>query len=338
MFRAVPRFRRRVSDSFRRTFVRAWLVGSATVVGASTLGCGGSGNRRVVDESGDLAVGGGASGVGGEMGGRVVEMPTGLDGTQWRWTQASCTEGPLDLASRGFSAHLTIEQPEEQDLLLLTYDMTFANEGCVVTVLQEVTPPPSPGELRIEEVARVAVPHTPECFGQPEPPRPGEVRRNGRNLEVLVQRSRWCNGYEVAMTFEPALPRLWTNEDLARRYVAHFTRGDATRLAALFSSVGAVLESFTMTPTGDPYRHEGREAVREYFHQSFSGAPWRAMRIVGFEPGPTPQQTRMRWEYMDPRLAEPVAGHNVFTVAAGEIFEAQIVLDGPPRLAGAAAR
>lgn len=313
-----------------RTFLPASALAGLASLTIAAAGCGGA-ESTGIDESEDLA---GTSG-GQTMAPRVVEMPVGLAGTQWRWTQASCTEGPLDLAARGFSATLHVEQDGEA--LLLTYDQLWANESCVQTVLQRVSPPPAPGELRMEEVARVAVPATPACFGQPEAPRPGEVRRNGRNLEVLVQRSRWCNGFEVTMTFEPTLPTMATNEEIARRYVAHFTRGDATRVAELFSTAGSLLESFTTTDTGDPYRHEGRDAVYTYYHQSFAGSPWRAMRIVGFEPGATAQQTVMRWEYMDPRLAQPVQGRNVFTVAAGEIFEAQIVMDSQPLLVGAAA-
>lgn len=304
------------------------LLGAA-LTGAALSGCG-EPARTGVDESTDF--GGGSSG--GQMAPRIVEMPVGLAGTQWRWTGASCTEGPLDLAARGFSDNLRIEQDGES--LLLTHDQVYANEGCVVTILQQVSPPPTPGELRVEEVARVAVPSNPECFGQPEPPRPGEVRRTGRILEVLVQRSRWCNGFEVTMTYEPSLPTLLTNEDIARRYVAHYTRGDAVRVAQLFSSVGTLLESFTTTPTGDPYRHEGRDAIYTWYHEAFAGSPWRAMRVTGFEAGATPQQTVMRWEYMDPRLSSPLLGHNVFTVAAGEIFESQIVLDNQPVVVGAA--
>ncbi len=267
------------------------------------------------------------------MAARVVELPTGLDGTEWRWRSASCTEGPLDLAARGFEARLHVDQ--DGDGLLMTYDQRFASEGCVLTVLQQVSPTPTQTELRMEEVARVAVPSTPECFGQPEPPRPGEVRRNGRNLEVLVQRSRWCNGFEVTMVYEPVLPALLTNEDLARRYVAHFTRGDAARVARLFSTAGALLEPFTTTATGDPYRHEGRDAIYTYFRETFGGTRWRAMRITGLAEGATPQQIVVRWEYMDPRLSAPVAGHDVLTIAGGEIFETQIALDGTPQLAGA---
>lgn len=298
-------------------------------VGVGAVGCGGAAPAGI-DETGDM---GRTSGD--QMAARIIEIPSGLDGSEWRWVRASCTEGPLDLSSRGFEARLHVDQDAAG--LLLTYDQRFAAESCDVTVVQQATLNESQTELRMEEVARVALPSSPECFGQPEPPRPGEVRRSGRNLEVLVQRSRWCNGFEVTMTYEPAVPSLPSNETLARRYVAHYTRGDAARVAGLFSTASALLESFTTTSTGDPYRHEGRDAIRAYYRDAFAGAPWRAMRIVGLEAGETPQQTVVRWEYMDPRLAAPVAGHDVLTIAAGEIFEAQIVLDGTPQLVGASA-
>ena len=266
---------------------------------------------------------------------RIVDMPVGLDGTQWRFDSASCTEGPLDLASRGFSSSARVEQ--DDDSILITYDQAWASEGCVQTIVQRVSPPETPGELLIEEVARVAVPSTTECFGQPEAPRPGEVRRSGRNMEVLVQRSRWCSGFEVTMVFAPAIPSLLTNEDIARRFVAHYTRGDAVRVTSLFSPVGAFLETVTTTQTGDPYRHEGRDAISTYFAETFAGPSWRAMRVTGFEAGASPQQTVMHWEYIDPRLAQPLAGHHTFTMAGGEIFEAQLAVDGAPVVVGATA-
>jgi len=98
------------------------LLGAASLVALGVAGCG-EAPRTGVDESGDL----GASSGGQTMAPRVVEMPIGLDGTQWRWTGASCTEGPLDLAARGFSANLRIEQDGES--LLLTYDRVFAKWG-----------------------------------------------------------------------------------------------------------------------------------------------------------------------------------------------------------------
>ncbi|MDW8246789.1 MAG: hypothetical protein RMJ84_09430 [Sandaracinaceae bacterium] len=262
---------------------------------------------------------------------RAAEIPLGLVGTSWRWIGASCTEGRLDLAARGYEATLRIEA--EGNGLLLISNQLFGDVGCRRTVLQTFMPPPEPGELLTEEVARVTIPSDPACFGQPEPPRPGEIRRNGQNLEVLVQRSRWCNGFEVTMLYEAAPPLPLSNEEIARLYVAHFTRGDAERIARLFSESGAFLESFTVTRSGEPYRHEGREAIEAWHRAAFTGVPWRAMRILAFEPGSTEQQFSIRWEYMDPRLGEPLKGKILFTIATGEIFEARFELDTQARLA-----
>jgi len=202
-----------------------------TAIGLVFFAACGSAAERLPDESTDLE-----PTSGGLQPRRVVEMPRGLHGTQWRWVEAHCTEGPLDLLARGFAQKLRIQQ--EGDSLLLTYDHVFATEECVQTVVQRVSPPPEPGELQVVEIARVAVPSTPQCFGTPEQPRPGEVRRVGANrLEVLVQRSNWCGGFEVRMVYERVVPELLTDEELIRRYVAHFARGDAEHVAQLLSLI-----------------------------------------------------------------------------------------------------
>jgi ketosteroid isomerase-like protein len=152
----------------------------------------------------------------------------------------------------------------------------------------------------------------------------------GQLLEVLVQRSNWCNGFEVRMVYAPMRPELLGDDAIVRRYVAAFSRGDAEGLAALFAPTASLLESFTRTETGDPYRHDGREAVLDYYRATFTGAPWRAMQITSLQAGEQAHTMVMEWEYMDPRLAQPVRGRNHFTLAAGEIFEAQIeLLDVP---------
>jgi hypothetical protein len=287
------------------------------------VACGGETTTRTLDESDDLSTSGGS------RSGRVVEMPTGLGGTEWHYVEAHCTEGPLDLSSRGFSSRLRVE--EEGEALLFYYMHNYANESCDQTVVQRVSPPSTPGELRMEEVARLSVPSTPACFGQPEPPRPGEVIHEGRRLEVLVQRSRWCGGFEVRFVYEQEMPRLMTSDELVRLYAVHFSLGHADQIANMFAETGSLLEPFTRTETGDPYRHDGREAVRTWYREAFASSAWRALRIVGVD-RESERQVALRWEYMDPRLAVPVSGRNTFTVAAGEIFESQITLDGAPVL------
>jgi hypothetical protein len=305
----------------------ASLLTLGAIAGGGLSGCGGASQGGAWDESGDLDPTSGGTRQ------RVVEMPRGLDGSQWRWVEAHCTEGALDLEARGFAQRLRIEQ--EGTALVLTYDQVFATEECAQTVVQRVSPPATPGELRVEELTRVAVPSTPACVGQPEQVRPGEVRRAGNRLEVLVQRSNWCRGLEVRMSYEPIAPRLLDDAEVVRRWVAHHTLGDADRVAALFAPTGSLLEPFTETMTGDPYRHDGREAVRGWFVEAFASAPWRAMRVLSMEPGDRPSTMALEWEYMDPRLAQPLRGRTRFTLAAGEIFEAQLELLGAPTLAPA---
>ncbi len=277
----------------------------------AALACGGGGGQSSApDESGDLDVSGGEA--------RTSTMPPGLDGTQWRWAEAFCTEGPLDLQARGYAAKLRVHEVDGG--LTLVTDEQFATESCEHTVVQRAVPPQQGADWAMEEVARVAVPATRECFGQPEEPRPGEVRVRDGRLEVLVQRSRWCNGLEVRMVFERLPESLLTEDQIGRRYAAHFSRGDADAVAALFAETGSLLEPFTTTQTGDPYRHDGRAAVRTWFAETFATAPWRALRITDIDQGQAASGASQRivtWEYMDPRLEAPLTGRTRFTIAAG---------------------
>ena len=114
------------------------------------VACGGGGSSaRTIDE-GDDGTGGSSAPQ------HTAEIPSNLDGTQWRWLEAACTEGPLDLAARGYSSTLRIEAEEAN--VDLTYDSVWVNDGCQQTIVQHVMPPVSTGELRMEETARVAVP------------------------------------------------------------------------------------------------------------------------------------------------------------------------------------
>lgn len=294
------------------------------VLALSLAACGGGQERPTTpDESADLDVSAG--------GRRASEMPRGLDGTQWRWVEAHCTEGPLDLSPRGYSAKLRVH--EEDGGLTLISDRVFEAEQCEQTVVQRAVPPTTGADWQVDEVARVPVPATAECAGRPEEPRPGEVRLTDGKLEVLVQRSQWCNGLEVRMVYERVPNALLAEDQIVRSYVAHYTLGNAEAMGRLFAEAGSLLEPFTRTETGDPYRHDGRSAVQRWYAEAFATSPWRAMRITNIE-APEGQAGAARrvitWEYMDPRLEEPLTGRTAFTIAAGEIFEAQIELTSTP--------
>ncbi|MGE0789642.1 MAG: hypothetical protein AB7S26_28475 [Sandaracinaceae bacterium] len=293
------------------------------------FGCDGGGGQTTPDESDDL-------GTSGSEGPRVAsEVPRGLNDTRWRWLEAHCTEGPLDLSSRGYAAELTVMQDDSSGAVTLITDQTFSAESCANTVVVDGAPPSSGPDWQMQEVARIAVPATPECYGRPEDLRPGTVRRAGQLLEVLVQRSRWCNGLEVRMVYAPMNDEPLGEDQIVRHYAALFTVGNAPAVASLFAETGTLLEPFTRTDTGDPYRHIGRASVEEWYSETFQSAPWRAMRITDITSAETESgaaSRTMSWEYMDPRLAEPLAGSTSFTIAAGEIFEAQIELRGEPTL------
>lgn len=294
------------------------------------IACGANQERATTpDESGDLQVSTAPPPV--ERG--PAPLPPDLHGSRWRWVEAHCTEGPLDLLSRGYAATMRVSMDSEG--LTLVTDQQFATESCVHTLVTRATPPEAGSEWQMEELQRIAVPSDPACYGRPELPRPGEVRDRSGRLEVLVQRSQWCNGLEVRMVWERAETVLLSDEEIIRRYFAHFSDGDATAVASLFAETGSLLEPFTRTVTGDPYRHDGRESVQRWFTETFETAPWRALRITEIVEGAADGESSHRsvtWEYMDPRLEQPFSGVSRFTIAAGEIFELQIELTTEPRL------
>ena len=292
------------------------LLGSAVALAA----CGGPQTRATPDESSDISA---------QTRRRTEGIPPGIGGSRWRWVEAHCTEGALDLLGRGYAA--TLEVRQDGDSLTLLTDQVFATERCQHTLLTTATP--GNPDWQIEEAVRVAVPATPECMGVPEPRRPGDLRIRGAQLEVLVQRSQWCNGLEVRMVYERAPDGLLGDDQIVRRYVAFWNQGDANAAAGLFAQQGSILEPFTRTATGEPYRHVGRQAVLTWFQETFGSAPWRAMRILSIAEQPTEGGSTHRivtWEYMDPRLTAPFTGITHFTIAAGEIFEARVELMGTP--------
>lgn len=306
--------------------IRPLAISLAILVcmGLVCLGCGSSTSEGGIDESGDLDIGTS----GGSAFSSAGTTPAGpeIGGSTWRFVEAHCTEGPLDLSSRGFAQQLRVEA--DADGLLLIYDHTFASEQCVQTVMQRARPIES-GQFRMVEEVRISQPATEQCQGRMEDERPGEVRRSGEFLEVLVQRSTvWCNGLEVRMVYAPATGSMLASDQIARHYVAHYNRRDAQRIAALFAESGSLVDPFLVTPTGGASRHDGRGAVLQWYGQAFTGVDWLVMRLLSVEE--SGDQVVAEWEYMDPRLDEPFRGVNRFTIAAGEIFEAQVDVPQPP--------
>ena len=285
--------------------------------------CGGATHevRTAPDESRDVSV------IHEERTVATGRAPVGQDfvGSHWKWVEASCTEGPLDLTSRGFEDDLHVELRGVG--YLLVHDQTMS-ATCKRTVYQSATPTET-GDYTMEDENVVGQPSVPECEGQLEQVRPGEVRMHGQFLEVLVQRSRWCNGFEVRMVYAPQPRTPIAAEETIRRYVLDFNRKDISRIAHLFAEDGSLLENFTINEDGTPTRHDGRDAVIAWYTQAIGSVPWVGLHLKSVEAGNEEGQFVLKWDYMDPRLSEPFSGTNTFTIAAGEILETQIAVDHP---------
>ncbi|MCA9583491.1 MAG: hypothetical protein KC416_16945, partial [Myxococcales bacterium] len=250
-----------------------------------------------------------------------------LDGSEWVWTDAHCTEGPLDLSIRGFEQQLRVKK-DGDDLLLLA-DQVFTKEGCRQLVVHRATREEENEDWSMVEETRLSFPPTEECRGQREKPLPGEVRLRGDRLEVLVQRSKvWCDGLEVQMGYKRAESGVASPEEIVRRYALHMNRMDADSLAALYAAEGSVLDPYTRTDTDAAARFDGRPAVLDWYRRAFSGAEWvtfQVNEILKDDSG----EVKATWSYMDSRLPSPLHGETRFKVAAGEIFESETrVLDG----------
>ena len=294
---------------------------AALLLTSLSLGCGGGGESTLPDETADLDVD--AVRTSSHVAGTEAVGPE-IGGTRWRWVEAHCTEGEPALAGQGFAQFAELTATPQG--VVFVYDQKVDDgegaQSCIETVVQRATPgPEADSEWRISEEARVTFG---VCPTEREADRPGDVRRRGDFLEVYVQRSVWCNGLEVRHVFAPAPPRAHDGAQVLRHYVAHFNRQDPAAVTSLFAQQGSLVEPFDRTPEGNPTRHDGRQAIYEWYEDAFQNTPWLAMRPTRITPGATDGTFVLEWLYMDPRLDVPFAGRNLFLIAAGEIFEGTI--------------
>lgn len=248
-----------------------------------------------------------------------------LHASRWLWVDAECSDGPLDLASRGFEQQLRVERVSAEQLLFL-FDSALTAEGCTQTLIWSVTPPLDGQNWHFEEQARVWLPAENACQGSPEPARTGQLRQAGDLLEVTVYRSDWCRGFDARFVFRRTAPANLGDTEMIRHWAAHFNRRDAGAIAALFAERGSLAEPFSSTIAGVPRRHDGRAAVQNWYAQSFAGLRWLAIRPLSIETSGEPGHYLVDWQYMDDRLARPLDGRNLFLIADGEIYQTELQL------------
>lgn len=340
---------------FRSRRMTPFRDGPLLLVLAACLSCGGasSTSEGTPDERADLA---------GIQETRETGEPTRPVGreifaSRWLWVGAACTEGDLDLRSIEFGAEMRVyptqeviapapvaadapdggttdgglpvvtAPPQTRGGLLIITDQSFkAGEArCMRTIVQRAMPPAAGDEdWRITEETRISAPSSADCEGVRELSRPGSVHMRGQRLEVLVQRSNSCNNLEVRNSYE-ALPLAPLADDqVIRRFFAHFNRRDVEAVVNLFDEGGSMLDPAHISESGGPARLEGRDAVRTWMNETIAGVPWVALRLESLAPAGQPGQHTAAWSYMDPRRESPLAGSSKFTLAAGAIFEMQL--------------
>lgn len=256
------------------------------------------------------------------------------------WVDARCSDGTIDLAATGFER--TVELQRREDGYLMTFDTELATQGCRAL---SVWTAHAERELYAYRFVPEAWVHEPRAGGAPSErgcgpeerePVLGEIHRAGDTLELVLQRSPWCRGFDAHFVLKGAPPPVLRPQDVVARYVAHFARGDAGALAALFERTGALIEGFSESADGRPTRHEGRAAITAYFERAFAGASWHAARLVSLQRGDRPSEISADVEYIDSELKEPLRVRASFVLAAGEIFESDLQLVTDPQPAEAA--
>jgi len=257
-----------------------------------------------------------------------LRLPARTD--RYTWVDAHCSDGEMDLAGVGFER--TVEVERRTGAVLLTFDTALATEGCRSLSVWTARPEKERYLYTLVPEASVGLPAGSVCGAQESATTMGELHFAGDTLEIITQRSAWCRGYDAHFIYRATPPVALDGRELVTRYVAHFSRGDAVALAALFESRGALIESFSASPDGQPTRHEGRAAIRAYFERVFSSARWHAARLIAVSPGEGDNVFIADLEYMDSELSEPLRVRSSFVLAAGEIFESdtQLVTDPKP--------
>jgi hypothetical protein len=250
-----------------------------------------------------------------------------LDRARFIWVSAQCVDGVLDLASSGFERNLITEV--RGPALRFTYDTKLARPDCVSTEIWSLTPA-SAGQWTFQPEAQVSLPADVTCGANADASGLGVLGLNGDILEELRFSSPWCRGYDVRFVYRRVPDAVLSRDQIIRRYAAHWNRRDPAAIAGLFAEHGLLIEPFSWSADGTPVRHEGRNDIERWLTKAFATTPWSAMQLAGVETLDEAGQALAVWSYFDARLAEPLAGRNLFLLAGGEIFATELQLLAEP--------
>jgi hypothetical protein len=250
-----------------------------------------------------------------------------LDNARYVWASAQCVDGPLELAKAGFER--TLRSEVYGTTLRFTYDTRVLQPNCVSTEIWTLEPEPG-GQWRFSPDAQVGLPADAPCGAAADAVGHGVLRVSGDVLEELRFDSPWCRGFDVRFVYRRVPAAQLSDEEIIRRYVAHWNRRDAHAVAALFAEHGQLIEPFTRSPDTAPVRHEGRASLEAWLRASFATTPWLALQLRSIEPLDAGGQLLAVWRYRDPRLAEALLGRNLFVLGGSEIFATELQLLSEP--------
>jgi hypothetical protein len=255
-----------------------------------------------------------------------------FDRARFIWVSAQCVDGVLELAKTGFERTLTSEV--QGSGLRFTYDTRVVQPDCVSTEIWALSPEPG-DQWQFTPEAQVSLPPDVACGAAADSIGHGVIQLTGDTLEELRFNSGWCRGFDARFVYRRVTAASLSQDELIRRYAAHWNRRDAHATAGLFAQNGLLIEPFTRSVDGAPVRHEGRADIEAWFSRAFASTPWLALQLGRIEPLDESGQVLAAWRYADARLAEPLAGRNLFLLAGGEIFssELQLLAEPVPRAA-----
>ena len=266
----------------------------------------------------------------GEFGPTSVQTEQGLavlDHARFLWVSAQCVDGSLELAQTGFERTLRTEVHGNN--LRFVYDTRLLQPDCVSTEMWTLTPEQG-GQWRFAPEAQVSLPPGAPCGVPAEAVGHGVVHLSGDTFEELRFGSAWCRGFDVRFVYRRVPDAPLTDAEIIRRYVAQWNRRDAHAVAEMFAEHGQLVEPFSLSADGAPVRHQGRAELEAWLTSAFASTPWLAMQLRSIEPLGESGQLLAAWRYLDPRLAEPLLGRNLFVLAGGEIFATELQLLSDP--------
>ena len=244
-----------------------------------------------------------------------------MAGARYLWADARCSDGALDMGTMGFSQELFVDVDHKG--ALLTFDTHVLKKACHELGVWRVWSGKD-SQLRFQTAPPVVTPIGKACTVQEALWLDGRMTFVGNTLELKIERSQYCRGYEATFTYKPVAPRPLSEQELVARFVARFNLRDASAVTDLFENDAVLIEPFSRSVDGTSTHHEGTDALNRYFSAAFAASDWSALRMLSLERDRAEKGWILHWEYMDSRLQQPFAGRSYLSFGGQQIFIMEI--------------